>query len=260
MHRPWSSRLNGPGLITFIAAIAIWEAAIRSGLLQFDYLPAPSAIAFGLGELVKEGVLLPDLLHTLLSVLLGWSIALVIGVGFGLLLGFSRSLRRYSLASIEILRPMPGVALAPVGLLLFGFSLETELVVTVLPVLWPILINTMGGVMAVNSRLGEVGATLRLDRRDILTRILLPAALPSILVGARIGLGLALVLAVVAEIVGNPEGLGYGILREQQALRPDLMFAYIVVVGLLGILLNAAIVGLSDALFPFAAGRAGQRA
>ncbi len=57
-------------------------------------------------------------------------------------------------------------------------------------------------------------------------------------------------LAVVAEMVGNPEGLGYGIVREQQALRPDLMFAYIVTVGFIGIVLNAGMLALAEALFP----------
>jgi ABC-type nitrate/sulfonate/bicarbonate transport system permease component len=74
--------------------------------------------------------------------------------------------------------------------------------------------------------------------------------MPPIVVGARISLGLALVLAVVAEMVGNPEGLGYGIVREQQALRPDLMFAYIVTVGLIGIILNAGMLALAEAFFP----------
>ena len=103
-------------------------------------MPAPSAIAQGLVEIAGNGQLLADTLHTLRSVLVGWAAALAIGVALGLLLGASRTLRRYSLASIEILRPMPGIAFAPVALLLFGFSLEMELMVIILPVLWPVLI------------------------------------------------------------------------------------------------------------------------
>ena len=164
--------------------------------------------------------------------------------------GLSPTARRYSLASIEVLRPMPGVAFAPVGLLLFGFSLKTEMVVTILPVLWPVLVNTIGGVTGVHQRLYDVGRTFRLSRKDTILRIILPAAMPPIVVGARISLGLALVLAVVAEMVANPEGLGYGIVREQQALRPDLMFAYIVTVGFIGIALNAGMLALAEALFP----------
>jgi ABC-type nitrate/sulfonate/bicarbonate transport system permease component len=108
----------------------------------------------------------------------------------------------------------------------------------------------MGGVAGVHARLYDVSRTFRLSRKDTILSVVLPAAMPSIVVGARISLGLALVLAVVAEMVGNPEGLGYGIVREQQALRPDLMFAYIFTVGVIGIALNAGMVRLAEVLFP----------
>src|SRR6185437_13129661 len=231
-----------------------WEAAVRTGLLEYEYLPAPSTIALGFGELASQGILAPDIAHTLISVAIAWAVAIVLGISLGFLLGLSPVARRYSLASIEILRPMPGVAFAPVGLLLFGFSLKTEMVVTILPVLWPVLVNTIGGVTGVHQRLYDVGRTFRLGRRDTILRIMLPAAMPPIIVGARISLGLALVLAVVAEMVGNPEGLGYAIVREQQALRPDLMFAYIVTVGVIGIVLNAGMLALAKAAFPSARG------
>jgi ABC-type nitrate/sulfonate/bicarbonate transport system permease component len=175
-------------------------------------------------------------------------------VSLGLLMGTSATFRRYAMASVEVLRPMPGIAFVPVALLLFGFSLQTELVVIVLPALWPVLINTMGGVMGVHARLFEVGATFRLSRAAIIRRILLPAALPAILVGLRLSLTLALVLAVVAEMVGNPAGLGYAVVRDQQALQPNLMFANVLVIGILGIGLNAALLRLVGTFFPAASG------
>jgi ABC-type nitrate/sulfonate/bicarbonate transport system permease component len=142
------------------------------------------------------------------------------------------------MASVEILRPIPGIAFLPVALLLFGFSTRMELFVIILPVLWPILIGTMSGIMAVSNRLQDVGRTLRLTRYEILRKILLPAAAPTIFVAARISLTLALVLAVIAEMVGNPQGLGYAIVSAQQALRPDEMFAYIFIVGIFGVAIN----------------------
>jgi sulfonate transport system permease protein len=83
--------------------------------------------------------------------------------------------------------------------------------------------------------------------------VFLPAAMPAILVGMRISLTLAVVLAVLAEMVGNPEGLGYGVVSQQQALRPDLMFVYVVVIGLLGLALNALLIGIVSVSFPAAA-------
>ena len=180
---------------------------------------------------------------------------MIVGIFVGLLLGFSPLARKYGLASIEVLRPMPGIAFAPLGLLLFGFSLQTELVVMVLPAVWPVMINTMGGIANAQPRLTDVGRTFRLSSYGIARYLLLPAALPSIIVGARISLGLALVMAIVAEIVGNPEGLGYGIVREQQALHPEAMFAYIAVVGMLGVILNAGVLAVTKALWPWSVPR-----
>ena len=238
------------GLATPALLLAVWEAFVRSGLASYQFFPAPSAIFAGGRQLASEGVLMEDLVHTLITIGVGWTAAMVIGVTSGLLLGFSSLARTYFLASVEVMRPIPGIAFAPVGLLLFGFSIQTELVIAFLPTLWPILVNTMGGVANVQPRLLDVGRTFRLSRSQIVLHLLLPAALPSIIVGARTGLGLALVMSIVAEIVGNPAGLGYAIIREQQAMNPNTMFACIFVVGFLGVALNSGVVALTNAIWP----------
>ena len=152
--------LNLPGILTLAAVLAAWELAVRSGALVYDYLPAPSNVAVALAAAIVNGQIVIDVLHTLRSVLLGWAIAGGLGIGLGLLLGFSPTARRYGLATIETLRPMPGVAFLPLALLWFNFSLETELTVIVFPALWPIAMNTMGGVIAVEKRLHDVSRTL----------------------------------------------------------------------------------------------------
>jgi ABC-type nitrate/sulfonate/bicarbonate transport system permease component len=169
------ARINWLGLATIALGFALWEIALRAGFAQYQNLPTPSAIAFGLVEIMRNGQLLADTSHTLLPVLVGWLAAVAMGVVLGLMLGASPMLRRYSLASIEVLRPMPGIAFAPVALLLFGFSLQMELMVIILPALWPVLIGTMGAVMGVHARLFEVGRTFRLSAR--FCKIMLPAAL-----------------------------------------------------------------------------------
>jgi len=236
--------------VTIVACLVAWQLFVAGGAVQYAYLPAPTAIFAGLVELTASGQLWADVTHTLLAVIVGWAIASCIGVALGVILGTSPSVRRYSLASIEVLRPMPGIAFVPVALLLFGFSLQTELVVIVFPALWPVLVNTMGGLANIHPRLFETGRTFRLRRTAIVTKILLPAALPSILVGLRLSLTLALVLAIVVEMVGDPTGLGYAVVRDQQAMRPELMFADVVVIGMLGILLNEALVQLARLCFP----------
>lgn len=242
--------INVPGLLTIVAILAAWETAVRSGAVVFDYLPPPSAIVVALVQLLASGQLLADTAHTFRAVLIGWALASALGVGLGLLLSLFPFARRYGMATVEVLRPMPGIAFLPLALLLFNFSLETELVVIVYPSLWPVLINTMGGVMDVGARLYDVSRTLRLTRRQTITKVLIPAAAPAIVVGCRLSMGISLVMAIIAEMIGNPHGLGYAIVREQQALQPENMFAYVLFVGALGIVLNAGLISLSRRAFP----------
>jgi ABC-type nitrate/sulfonate/bicarbonate transport system permease component len=247
-------RFNLSGTVTILAALAIWEIAVRFGLVAFAYLPAPSAILVAGGGLLMSGELVTETAHTMGAVLLGWVIACVLGLALGLLLGFSPLARRYLEATIELLRPLPGIAFLPVALLIFNFSLTTELVVMVYASLWPVLINTMSGIMGVATRLHDVGRTLRLSRLRILTRILIPAAAPAIVVGCRLGLGTALVMAIIAEMLGNPYGLGYAVVSELQAMQPERMFVYVLAIGLLGLALNAALVAVSRLLLRGPAG------
>jgi sulfonate transport system permease protein len=240
------------GLLAFLL---LWEAAVRSGLLRYDYLPAPSVIARALWELTVAGDAFGEIAHTLGAALGAWAIAVGVGILFGAVLGISAAARTYTMATVELVRPLPPVALVPVALLLFGFSLETEIVVTAIPAAFPVLIGTMGGVMAVPSSLRDVGRSMRLGPADVLWKIVLPAAAPSVLVGCRLGLSISLVLAIVVEMIGNPQGLGYAIVREAQALNAATMFAYIVIVGALGVVLNAALVALSRVLLPGRFGR-----
>jgi sulfonate transport system permease protein len=235
------------GILVFLLA---WEMLIVTGLARYQYLPAPSAIMAALLRLLRGAEVYAEIAHTVTAALLGWLIAVVIGIAAGTALGLSPRLARYSLASIEVLRPLPAVALVPVALLLFGFSIETELFVIVIPSIWPILINTMGGLAAVPQRLHDVALAFRLSPFDAVTRVLVPAAAPAVLVGCRLSMTIALVLAIVAEMIGNPHGVGYAVVREAQALQPDLMFAYVCITGLLGILLNAALVTLSRLILP----------
>jgi ABC-type nitrate/sulfonate/bicarbonate transport system permease component len=198
--------------------------------------------------LLLSGEIFTQAGHTLRSVLIGWIIANIIGVSFGLALGLSAFVRRYFLASLEVLRTLPVIAFLPLALLLFNFSLITELILIVYASIWPSIINTMGGVMGVAARLHDVGRTLRLSRANILMKIVIPAAAPAIMVGCRLSMGLTLVMAIIAEMLANPEGLGYAVVSELQAMQPQRMFAYVILIGVMAILLNSSLIWVSRLL------------
>jgi ABC-type nitrate/sulfonate/bicarbonate transport system permease component len=184
------------------------------------------------------------------ATMIGWVLGSGIGLAAGLALGLSRALWRSTMATFEVLRALPAIAFVPAAVLLFGFSMKMEIIVVAYVAIWPPLINTIDGVRSVSPLHVEVGRMLRLSPIERIRKIALPTAASSIIVGLRLSLALSLALAVVAEMIGNPAGVGYALVMQQQALEPRNVFAYIVVIGALGIGLNACFMALARLLFP----------
>lgn len=238
-------RVNVLGIATVVGVMALWELAIRSGVLDFSYLPPPSGVAIGLTELIANGELFGNLRHTLTAALTGWAVAALVGIVVGTVLGLVKPVWNLSMASLEALRALPIVAFVPVAVLLLGFTLRMEMTVAFYAALWPILLHTIAGMRALDNRRTEVGRVMRLSRWAQLWKLRLPAATPLIIVGLRLGLSVALVLTLVAEMVGNPAGMGFALIQAGQALQPGQMFAYVVVIGASGIVLNATLVSVA---------------
>jgi NitT/TauT family transport system permease protein len=155
--------------------------------------------------------------------------------------------------TIEAIRPIPSVALLPIALIAMGFGYRMEIVIVAFACMWPLLIFTRAAVRGIEPRLIEVAQVLRLSTDARVTKIIIPAALPRIFIAFRLSAGVALIVAVTVEIAINPLGLGAAIMSAQQALRPDLMLAYLVWIGVVGFALNAALVLAQQRLFGRAA-------
>src|SRR5690606_984791 len=145
---------------------------------------------------------------------------------------------RYSMMSVEVLRSIPSISFVPVAILLFGFSTTMEYAIVVYVCVWPVLIATIAGVRGIGPGLRDSATTMTLDRWSTIRSVICPAALQRSLVGLRLSLALAVALSVIAEMMGNPSGRGYGIVFVQRAFRPGDVFAYLIVIGLIGWLLN----------------------
>jgi ABC-type nitrate/sulfonate/bicarbonate transport system permease component len=249
MPRRLLARINFLGLGTFLAFLLLWEVAVRSKAITSTYLPPPSRVVTGLGDIASNGELADNLQHTLTSALTGWALAGVVGIVLGTALGLFRPLWMYSMASVEAIRALPMVAFVPVAVLLLGFTTEMEVTIAFIASLWPILLNTFAGMRSIGPRMTEVGQVLRLSPMTQIWKLRLPAATSHIVVGLRLGLTLGLVLTLVSEMVGNPAGLGFALVSKAQALQPEQMFAYVVVVGIVGIVLNAILVTGARLLF-----------
>lgn len=241
-------RMNLPGIAVIIFLIMLWQVYTRTLGAHFDSIASSSQILVAIEKLAIRGPLGSQLAHTVSVALIGWMIASTIGFVIGLAIGLWRPAWKYSMASIEVLRSIPSISFIAIAVLVFGFSANTELVIVVYVSLWPMVIGTLGGIRAVPSDLLDVARSFRLSRTGTVLKIVMPAALPSIIVGLRLSLTLSIALAVVAEMVGNPDGLGFGMVLAEQAIKPAEALGYLVVIGILGWGLNAIFVGVARRL------------
>lgn len=236
--------------LVLLGAFEIWARMVH---LQSDSLAPPSAILLALGEAFADGSILVATRDTLFAAFVGLVVGSVIGLILGIAFGIFQTLDRLMEVTVEAIRPIPSIALLPIALIALGFGYRMEIAIVAFACVWPMLILSRAAVRDIEPRLIEVARVLRLSPAQSVRSIVIPAALPRIFVAGRLAAGIALIVAVTVEIAINPLGLGAGIMLAQQALRPDLMLAYLVWIGLLGYALNAALMAAQRHLFGYAA-------
>jgi ABC-type nitrate/sulfonate/bicarbonate transport system permease component len=207
-------------------------------------LAPPSAALKSFAGLVADGSLLQATAFTLGSAALGLLVATALGVALGVLLGLSRRAAAWSGLSVEMLRPVPSVALIPLAMLVFGFGLRMEVAVVAFAAFWPMLLLAQAAVRQVDPRLLELGRVLELGPWDRALKIVLPACVPRLFVALRLGVAIALVVAVTVEIAANPHGKGYAMMIAQQSLDPAQMLAWLGWIGVVGFAVNAGALAL----------------
>jgi len=235
--RPWIF----PALLLALAEVVLRQRAS-------DALAPPSAALKSFVGLVADGALLQATAFTLGAAALGLLVASVLGVILGVLLGLSRRAADWSELSVELLRPVPSVALIPLAMLVFGFGLRMEVAVVAFAAFWPMLLLTQAAVRQVDPRLLEVSRVLELGPWDRALKIVLPACVPRLFVALRLGVAIALVVAVTVEIAANPNGMGYAMMIAQQSLDPAQMLAWLGWIGVVGFVVNAGALALQQSV------------
>jgi len=220
--------------------VALWHAAVRaSGTTVF---PSPGAVALGLFELARKGLLLRYVRDSLIRVAAGFGGALVAGVPLGVLLGWYPRAARAVNPVIQFLRPISPLAWIPVAIVLFGVNDRAAIFLIFLASLFPILVAAMNGVRGVPAMYRQAGRNFGLSPGALLARVVFPASLPELLSGIRIALGIAWLVVVAAEMIAVNSGLGYLVIDSRNAgKRYDLVVAAMVLIGLIGLALNVGV-------------------
>ena len=177
-------------------------------------------------------------------VLVGFLIASVLGVLFGLGFAASRRATAYLISLIELLRPIPPIAWIPLAILWFGIGDPPSYFIVTIGAFFPIFVNAFNGIRSVHPSHVLAAKCLGADRKLLLTNVLLPAALPSIMTGLRVGLGIAWTSVIAAELVGAQSGLGYMIQLNRILLHTDKIVVGMISIGVIGSLMNHGMLAL----------------
>ena len=225
------------GLLALWELVAQWDVLADLFSIEPFLVPAPSAIAESLWE--DRSLLADNAWVTLVEVVLGFLLALVVGICFAVLIHLSETARRAVYPLLVGSQTIPIIAIAPILIVWFGFDLGPKLAIIALVCFFPITVNTVDGLRSVDPDLVKMMRTLGADRAQILRRAELPWALPFIFSGAKIAIAVAVIGAVFGEWAGADEGLGHLMQVAQGQLLTARVFAAIAVLSAIAICLFA---------------------
>ncbi|NRD79453.1 ABC transporter permease [Bacillus sp. BRMEA1] len=238
MNIKWKKWVSDYGLfvLTAILILCLWEWVVRRELIPAFILPAPSAIWTSLidnWQLLLE-VHLPA---TLEEVLIGFGLSLAGGLLIGIGMHFSRVLEKILYPFLVISQTIPLIAISPIFIMWFGYSIWSKIAVTILTAFFPIVVSTYDGLKSGGIEYQELLKTMGASRWGIFQKVQVPMALPSIFSGLKMSVVYCVVGATIGEWLGASEGLGYFSRRMSGNLQADAVFAAIFLLSLLGIIL-----------------------
>ena len=237
MHGLRSSiRQIAVGLCGVLVAVALWWLAVRVLPIpqQFAEGFSPSSAFGSLWQIAKSGELVRHMVPSLRRIVVGLLIAFAVGVPVGVAVGHFATARHLTNSVFQFLRMISPLAWMPVAIIMFGVGDHPVYFLIAIAAVWPIMINTAQGVRSVEPGWIRVVRTLGGDQWSVLRRVI-----PDIITGLRISMGLAWVILVPAEMLGVSSGLGYFILDARDRFAYGELMASILVIGAIGLVLDA---------------------
>jgi putative hydroxymethylpyrimidine transport system permease protein len=223
-------------VLVVVLLISIWEWVVRNGFIPSFILPAPSSIWKSLME-NRQLLLEQHLPATLKEVMIGFVLSLIGGVILGVGMHFSRALEKVLYPFLVISQTVPLIAISPIFIMWFGYSIWSKIAVTILTAFFPIVVSTYDGLKVGGEEYSELLWTMGANRWQIFKKIQVPLALPTFFSGLKMSVVYCVVGATIGEWLGASEGLGYFSRRMSGNLQADAVFAAIFLLSLLGIIL-----------------------
>lgn len=225
-------------MLVIAGLLLVWEIVTRTNMLPSEYLPPVSVIADVTAEKATDGAFWVVVGDTIQHWAVGLAIAICVGVPVGMAMGANVWVERSLRPVVEFLRPVPPVVLIPVVILIYGTDSRGAVFLAAFASAWPVLVQSMYGVRAVDPVARDTARVMHLGRIRRITTLLLPSAAVSILVGVRIAASISLILVISAGIIIGTSGIGSEIANASRAGVYEEIYSMIFVAGLLGLVIN----------------------
>jgi ABC-type nitrate/sulfonate/bicarbonate transport system permease component len=226
------------GLVPIALIVALWQALVSFGYAPATLLPPPGRVFERLVDQLLTGTFQQEIAATLFRLFAGFAIAVVLGVTIGVAAAVYPTVNSVVRPLVRVLAPLPKVALYPALLLLVGFGHESKIILVAADALFPILLSTYYGASTVEQKLIWSAMAAGTPSREILFKVVLPAAAPSILTGCRIGLVISCIVVFLAEMITSTDGLGHVLVTAARTFQAVDMFVPLITISLLGLILN----------------------
>jgi ABC-type nitrate/sulfonate/bicarbonate transport system permease component len=229
------------GLAPIALLILLWQAMVSFGYAPVTLLPPPGQVFGRMVQQLLDATYRQDIEATLFRLFSGFAIAVILGVAIGLAAAANPAINAMVRPIVRVLAPLPKVALYPALLLLLGFGHESKITLVAADALFPILLSTYYGASVVEQKLIWSAMAAGTSPREILFKVVLPAAAPSILTGCRIGLVISCIVVFLAEMITSTDGLGHVLVTAARTFQAVDMFVPLITISLLGLILNGAL-------------------
>jgi taurine transport system permease protein len=217
---------------SFLALILLWELVCRLGLIESIFLPAPSQVLSRALRMIEQGAFFEHILASGRRVMVGFLLAALLAVPFGIFLGTSPFFTAVFDPIISLLRPLPSMSWIPLSLLWLGITETQKYSIVFMGSFAPSLLYVIEATRNVDPILIKAAQNLGARRKDLIKEVILPGALPQIIAGLKVMLGIAWTCVIAAELVAARNGLGFMIMNGKEYFQTDTVLLGMVLISL----------------------------
>lgn len=225
-------------IVSLIILLAIWQLIFTVSEYDSALFPSPIQAFQALAEMISDGILILHIKASMYRFAIGYISSVIAAVLLGLILGRLPKVFQYVNPALQLLRPISPMAWMPFIVLWFGIGDVPAIVIIFIAAFFPVLLSTVSAVGGIDPIYLRVSENFGIRQPQIMWKVIFPAAFPQIANGIHLALGTAWVFLVAGEMTGAQSGLGYLVIDARNNLRADILFADIIVIGLIGLILD----------------------